>query len=40
MALVRGAICEVALENVYLCPAGIQAVVKARGNLTATIDKL
>ncbi|PKV66986.1 DUF4403 family protein [Pontibacter ramchanderi] len=38
--LLRGAVSELALENIYLSPAGIQAVVNARGNLTATIDKL
>ncbi|MDO6390513.1 hypothetical protein Q4E40_10285 [Pontibacter sp. BT731] len=36
----RGAISELALENICLSPAGIQAVVNARGTLTATIDKL
>ncbi|WP_188500574.1 hypothetical protein [Pontibacter amylolyticus] len=29
-----------ALGNICLSPTGIQAVVKARGNLTAAIDKL
>lgn len=38
--LLRGAVSELALENIYLSPTGIQAVVNARGNLTATIDKL
>ncbi|PVY44164.1 hypothetical protein C8E01_101530 [Pontibacter virosus] len=40
MVLLRGAISEVALENIYLSSAGIQAVVHARGSLTATTDKL
>ncbi|WP_370583229.1 DUF4403 family protein [Pontibacter sp. FD36] len=38
--LLRGAVSELALENIYLSPSGIQAVVNARGSLTATIDKL
>jgi hypothetical protein len=38
--LLRGAVNELAMENIYLTPAGIKAVVNARGNLTATIDKL
>lgn len=38
--MLRGAVNNLEMENIYLTPAGIRAVVNARGNLTATIDKL
>lgn len=38
--LLRGSVSELAMEHIYLSPTGIQAVVNARGQLTATIDKL
>ncbi|PRY10885.1 uncharacterized protein DUF4403 [Pontibacter ummariensis] len=38
--LLRGSIKEISPDNIYLSPSGIKAVVNAKGNLTATIDKL
>ncbi|WP_439881086.1 DUF4403 family protein [Pontibacter sp. MBLB2868] len=38
--LLRGSIKDITPDNIYLTPEGIKAVVNARGNLTATIDKL
>jgi hypothetical protein len=38
--LLRGNVSELAMEHIYLSSTGIQAVVNARGQLTATIDKL
>jgi hypothetical protein len=38
--LLRGAVNDLELENIYLTPTGIKALVNAHGNLTATIDKL
>jgi hypothetical protein len=38
--LLRGAVNDLVLEDIYLTPTGIKALVNARGNLTATIDKL
>lgn len=37
--LLRGNIKDIAIENIYLTPEGIKAVINARGNLTATVDK-
>lgn len=36
----RGAVNDLEMEDIYLTPTGIKALVNARGNLTATIDKL
>jgi hypothetical protein len=38
--LLRGAVNDLEMENIYLTPTGIKALVNARGTLTATIDKL
>jgi len=38
--LLRGNIRDITPENIYLTPEGIKAVVNAKGNLTATIDRL
>ncbi|WP_018476597.1 DUF4403 family protein [Pontibacter roseus] len=38
--LLRGAVNDLVLDNIYLTPTGIKAVVNARGNLTATVQKL
>jgi hypothetical protein len=38
--LLRGAVNDLVLENIYLTPTGIKAIINARGNLTATVDKL
>ncbi|WP_242926460.1 DUF4403 family protein [Pontibacter vulgaris] len=38
--MLRGNIKEITPENIYLTPTGIKAVVNAKGNLTATVDKL
>jgi len=38
--LLRGNIRDIMPENIYLTPTGIKAVINAKGNLTATIEKL
>ncbi|MBD1398951.1 DUF4403 family protein [Pontibacter sp. JH31] len=38
--LLRGAVNDLVLDNIYLTPTGIKAVVNASGSLTATVNKL
>ncbi|QCR25172.1 hypothetical protein C1N53_19175 [Pontibacter sp. SGAir0037] len=38
--LLRGTIKEITPDNIYLTPEGIKAIVTAKGNMTATVDKL
>ncbi|MCC9166423.1 DUF4403 family protein [Pontibacter harenae] len=38
--MLRGKIVDITPDNIYLTPEGIKAVISAKGNLTATVDKL